>query len=379
MVVKLRLELKICQKISKKKIESLKILELNTSSLKNYLKVSYGVEEEELSLLHSKEKTLEDFLLEQVGLLKITGKKRKILEEFIWNLDEKGYLRVSLIELSKRSGVPIFEIRKCYELFKGLDPKGIGGKNLKEVLILQSEKGSNLEKILEKMSVELFNMNFIKISKKMNMNIEEIKVAIEPMRYFISYPRKNFGAYRVQETREEDIFYSNKDEIKLNDSYSYRVGEDDIAIKNIRVVEKINMALEMRELTLLSVSKYIVDSQKEFFNKGEMNSLKLEDIAIALGKSISTISRAIKDKTLNFNGKKYFLNEFLTNKVGKTTSYNIKRSIEKIIKYEEKKTPLSDEEVRKKLSEDKIEISRRTVAKYRDMMGILPRDKRRKY
>lgn len=261
----MKLELKISQKITKKKIESLKILELNTFYLKNYLKVSYGVEEGELSYLSRRERSLEEFLLEQIGLLKISREKIEVLEEFIWNLDEKGYLRLSLTDLAKRKRRSLKYVQECYETFKELDPRGIGGRDMREVLILQSEMGSVLRRILEDMYRELLDINFPKISRKLGISIEEIKEEIEPMRYFISYPRKNFAYSVPVETREDDIFLWEGMEVTLNKSYGYRVSEEDVQGKSIRVAEKINTALAMREATLLKVAKFIVEYQGDFF------------------------------------------------------------------------------------------------------------------
>ena len=375
----MRLELKISQKITKKKIESLKILELNTFHLKNYLKVNYGVEERELSHLSAREKSLEEFLLEQVGLLKVSGEKARILEEFIWNLDEKGYLRLSLMELAKRSRKGIKYIRECYEIFKELDPKGIGGKDMRECLILQSEEGSILRRILEDMYKELMDINFPKISKRLGITIEEIKGEIEPMRYFISYPRKNFAYSAPVEVREDDVFLGEGMKVTLNKSYGYRVSDEEVQGVNTRAVEKINTALSMREATLFKTVEFIVEHQRDFFTGEEMKPLKLEEIAEALGMSISTISRTIKDKNLKYLKERYKLKEFLTGKVGKSTRYNVKKEMQEIVAGEDNLNPLSDEEIRRKISEKGIEISRRTVGKYRNQMAIPPMSRRRRY
>ncbi len=375
----MKLELKISQKITKKKIESLKILELNTFHLRNYLKVNYGVEERELSYLARRERSLEEFLLEQVGLLKVSREKSGILEEFIWNLDEKGYLRLSLTDLAKKKRKSIEYIRECYETFKELDPRGIGGRDMREVLILQSEMGSILRRILEDMHRELLDINFPKISRKLGISIEEIKEEIEPMRYFISYPRKNFAYSVPVEIREDDIFLGEGMEVTLNKSYGYRVSEEDVQGKSIRVAEKINTALAMREATLLKVAKFIVEHQRSFFTGGEMEPLKLKDVAEVLGVSISTVSRTIRDKKLNHQGTRYNLKEFLTGQVGETTRHNIKRVVQEIVDSEDERNPLSDEEIRGKLSEMGVEISRRTVGKYRNQLDIPPMKKRRMY
>lgn len=375
----MKLELKISQKITKKRIESLKILELNTFYLRNYLKVNYGVEETELSYLSKRGKSLEEFLLEQVGFLKIPREKVGILEEFIWNLDEKGYLRLSLTELAKRSRKSIKYIRECYETFKGLDPKGIGGKDMREVLILQSEEGSVLRRILEEMYRELLDINFPKISKRLGVTIEEIKEEIEPMRYFTSYPRKNFACYAPVEIREDDIFLDENMGITLNSSYDYRVSEEEVQGRNLKLVEKINTALAMREATLFKVATSIVEHQRGFFTGGEMRPLKLEEVAEVLNISISTVSRTIRDKNLDYLGRRHNLKEFFTSQVGETSRHNIKRRLEEVVASEDRGNPLSDEKIRKRLAEIGIEVSRRTVGKYRSQLGILSVDRRRRY
>lgn len=375
----MKLELKISQKITKKKIESLKILELNTFHLKNYLKVNYGVEERELSYLSRRERSLEEFLLEQVGLLKISKERYEILEEFIWNLDEKGYLRLSFTDLAKKKRRSILYIRECYETFKALEPLGIGGRDMREVLILQSERGSILRGILEDMYRELMDINFPRISKRLEISIEKIKEEIEPMRYFISYPRKNFAYSVPVEIREDDIFLGEDLEVTLNSSYGYRVSEEDVQGGSVRTAEKINTALAMREATLLKVAKFIVEHQGDFFLGGEMKPLKLEDVAEPLDISISTVSRTIRDKRLNHQGTRYNLKDLFTNRVGETTSYTVKRVVQEIVDSEDKSNPLSDEEIRQKMTEKGMEISRRTVGKYRNQMEVPPMNRRRRY
>lgn len=375
----MKLELKISQKISKKKIESLKILELNTFHLKKYLKINYGVEERELSYLSQKERSLEEFLLEQAGLLKVTKEQAEILEEFIWNLDEKGYLRLSLTDLAKKKRKGLEYIRECYEIFKGLEPVGIGGRDMREVLIFQSERGSVLRRVLEDMYRELLDINFPKISKRLGISIGKIKEEIEPMRYFISYPRKNFAYSASAEIKEDDVFLGKGLEVVLNSSYGYRVSEDEVQGGSVRLAEKINTALTMREATLLKVAEFIVDHQKDFFTGREMKPLKLEDVAEVVGVSISTVSRTIRDKRLNHQGKRYDLKELFTSQVGETTKDNVKRVVQKIVDSEDKRDPLSDEEIRKKVSERGIEISRRTVGKYRNQLEIPPMNRRRRY
>ncbi len=375
----MRLELKMSQKISKKKIESLKILELNTFHLKKYLKINYGVEERELSYLSRKEKSLEEFLLEQAGLLKVTKEQAEILEEFIWNLNEKGYLRLSLTDLAKRKRKGLEYIRECYEIFKGLEPVGIGGRDMKEVLILQSERGSVLRRILEDMYRELLDINFPKISKRLGISIEKIKEEIEPMRYFISYPRKNFAYSVSAEIKEDDVFLGEDLEVSLNSSYRYRVSEEEVQGGSVRLAEKINIALAMRETTLLKVAEFIVGHQGEFFTGGEMKPLKLEEVAEVVGVSISTVSRTIRDKRLNHQGTRYKLKELFTSQVGETTRHNVKRVMQDIIGSEDKKNPLSDDEIRQKMSEKGVEISRRTVGKYRNQMEIPSMNRRRRY
>ncbi len=110
-----------------------------------------------------------------------------------------------------------------------------------------------------------------------------------------------------------------------------------------------------------------------------MKPLKLEDVAEPLGISISTVSRTIRDKRLNHQGTRYNLKDLFTNQIGETTRHNVKKVVQEIVGSEDKSNPLSDEEIRQKMSEMGVEISRRTVGKYRNQLDIPPMKKRRMY
>lgn len=393
----MRNELKIEINISQKMLKDLAVLEMNSNELYSYLSEFSNESlffhlpfEEKIYKEHSTTiDNLEEYLIRQIELMNIGKKEKTICLYFAENLDEKGYLKISFYELSQKYNIEKKILNKALELFKELEPKGIGAKDLREALIFQAKDFPLLKKILINYYQELSTMRFDKIAKKLDVSIDEVKKIIEPMRNFISYPRRDFSGQAQRQLRISDIIISDEFEIKLNKRYNFRLEAscDNKNFKKNRIfkreqkkAEAINESLEKRSTTLMRLAKFIIEYQENFFKGSSMKSLTQEKVAASLGIHISTVSRACRDKILEFKGKQYELKEFFPRKVGKhNSSWEIKKAIKELIDNEDKKNPYSDEDLRKELEKLGIKTARRTIAKYRDNMGIFRWRLRKKY
>ena len=353
--------------LNQKILQELKILEMNTFELFKYLEdfskksCFFTLPLEEDIYIEKTESVLEDYLLDQINLLNIEKKIKGICCHFVENLDDKGYLKVSFTEISQKYGIDIYSIKKSHKVFKGLEPKGIGARNLKEALIVQAEEFPDLEEVLLCAYEDLISMRIDKVGKKLGISIERVKEIISPMREFISYPRRDFAGKIMAHTRTSDIIVSGNLKVSLNKKYDLRIEEaseysnygssSSLYKKEKRVAFTINLALEKRKKTLLNLGEFIVNYQKDYFNGGSMKPLIQEKIAETLNVSTSTISRACKDKVLEYRGKQFEMKEFFPRKVAAdNSSWEVKRMIKELIDNEDRRSPLSDEDIKKDLS-----------------------------
>ncbi len=368
------------QMLSQKNIKKLKILEMNTHELNNFLwefKNENFIPTTELmdEIYDKKEESLEEFLWDQLRFLKIGRLEKEICRHFVEMLDDKGYLNISLNAVAKKFKTTIFKVKEVKKILETLEPAGIGAGNLKEAIIIQSRNYEELKKISPKVWDDILDMRLDRAATKLDISMTDLKDLIDPVRTFISYPRKDFSSKKAV-IQSSDIIISNELTLTLDKRYKYQFDGDDLSKflskKKIKEINLINIALEERRKTLLNIAGIILKRQRGFFKGGYMNPLKLSDLAEELGLHISTISRACKDKILEYNCKQYRLNDFFVGEAAwGCSSQRLSVEIQRLVDTEDKSIPHSDEEIRKRLEEQEIKVARRTVTKYRERLGIL--------
>lgn len=368
------------QMLSQKNIRKLKFLEMNTDEMNRFLwefKNENFIPTTELmdEVYNKKDESLEEFLWDQLRFLKISRLEKDICRYFIESLDDKGYLNISLNSAAKKFKTTIFKIKEVKKILETLEPRGVGAGNLKEAIIIQSRSYEELKKISPKIWEDILDMRLDRAATKLDISMDDLKVLIAPVRSFISYPRRDFSGKKAV-IQSSDIMISNKLILTLDKRYEYQFDGGDLSQflskKKLKEINLINIALEERKKTLLNIGKIILKRQMEFFKGGYMVPLKLSDVAEELGLHISTISRACKDKILEYNYKQYRLNDFFVGEVGEGfSSQRLSVEIQRVVDREDKLYPYSDEEIRKILEQKEIKIARRTVTKYREKLGIL--------
>lgn len=381
---------------------SMNILQMSSSKLKEYLEqeattnpaieINYintptykSSSEDNTSPLDfvSKEETLIDFLIEQLSYLKLSTKIKNICFFIINNLDSRGYLAISKIEIKKLLNISTLQLNEAFKIIYTLDPIGIGAENLKDCLKIQLKfKGiddSKLFLLIDQYLEEIANQNFELISKELKISKEQILEYLNLIRTLSPIPARGYlvdtdSNYIVPEARIEIknnklIFTINENAIpKININTSY-INSENANQKSIYTAINIMKCLEKRYQTLTKILELLLIKQKEFFFKGEkyLKTLTLKDLAKELSLHESTISRAIKDKYLDtpqgiISMKSLFIID--------SKSIEIKNIIIELINSENKKAPLSDEKISLFLKNKGFEIARRTVAKYREELGF---------
>ena len=352
--------------------------------------------------VEKKAQSLYDYLMDQVKLTMRKTPIRDMVVYFISQLDQNGYLKADLEKLSKEKGIDKVLMLDALTLLQQLDPPGTGARNLQECLILQVQYDSsaplNAEKILKEDFEDFTNRKWSKIAKKHCISIEDVQKILDYVQTLSPAPgaiydqsevgyiepdlvieKKLDGSLEVKLTKESNP------EIRFKKEYyeSLKNSSDKHVLDYLKEkrheFEKIQEDVLMRGNTLLRLGRLIVERQHDFFTESNrpLKPFLLRDAAQKLQLHESTISRAVSGKYLLYEGKVMELKEFFSRAVsyarenGENVSADeIQQKIRLIVEKEDKKNPLSDQKIVDKMKEEGLKVSRRTLAKYRERLGI---------
>jgi len=356
--------------------------------------------------------SLTDHLMWQLKLSRITDAEMKIGEQIIGNLDNNGYLVASIEEIAKQEGVEESFVEGVLKKIQEFDPPGIAARDIKECLLIQARILGVLtplgESIINEHLKDLETKNYSNISRKLKVPMSEVLQAVCIISSMDPKPGSVYTEERI-DTITPDVYVSKAGEeykIILNDdglpklrisnfykeimggSNTYPDAEN--SRKYIR--ERMQSAtwliksIQQRQRTIYKVTESILKLQRDFFNYG-INYLKplvLRDIADDVEMHESTISRVVTNKYMHTPRGIFELKYFFSSRIQKTSgdavaSKSVKEEIKKIVSAENPKKPYSDSDIVDLLKKSGISIARRTVAKYREMMRVLPSSKRKKY
>ena len=387
--------------------------------LSNYLNNRYDENynyqynnEDEISVFNfiSDKKSLKDYLHEQLGEIKSDIKIKKVVSYMIESLDSKGYLENTLQEISSELGIDEDICQNALETLQSLEPCGIGARDIKECLLIQlKDKGildENIQEIILKYLEYIADCKYNYIAKELKITPKEVQAYGDIIKGL--EPKPSRGYYTGEEVK---FIIPDAYIVKIGDKYNVIMNKDiipNITINNLYkqeilngknkkeveyVKEKVNNAIglindiEQRNNTILKLLECIVKKQKAYFENGKeyLKPMTLKDLADELSIHESTVSRAIKDKyILTSRGtvkiKDLFCNGIVSSRVNgeDVSTNNIKNKIKQLIKLENKNKPLSDQAICDLLNKEYIDISRRTVAKYREELGIKSSSKRKR-
>ena len=358
----------------------------------------------------SRDETLTDHLLLQLSLSKIKSDEAAIGRYIIEAIDDNGYLTMSLEEVAEALGEDIEKVDHVLDVIQNFDPVGVGARDLRECLVIQlSARGmltDEIEYVIYNMLEELANKKFAVIAKQLGLKKEDIQELSDLIKTLDPKPGRAYGSGKETNYIVPDIILENhhgefelssnfksSPKLRVSSYYDKLVQEaaHDGELKKY-INEKFNSAvwliksIEQRRRTIYDVSEAIFKHQEEFFQKGEkyLKPLTLRQIAEELGIHESTVSRTINGKYIQsprgiYELKYFFSTGISTGDGGSVSSSSIKSVIKDLIKSEDEKKPYSDQEIADILKRRDIEISRRTVAKYRESLGILSSSKRKRF
>lgn len=369
--------------------------------------------EDEVSVFNfiSDKKSLKDYLHEQLGEVKSDIKIKKIVSYMIESLDSRGYLENTLEEICNDLGVNKEVGKNALKILQSLEPCGIGARNLKECLLIQLKNKGILDEIIKEIILKyleyIADCKYNYIAKELKITPKKVQAYGDIIKTLEPKPARGYytgeeikfiipDAYIVK-IRGEYSVIMNKDiipNITINNLYKQEIlnGKNKREVEYVK--EKVNDAInlinnvEQRNTTILKLLECIVKKQKEYFENGQeyLKPMTLRDLADEMGFHESTVSRAIKDKyILTSRGtvkiKDLFCNGIVSCGInGDDVSTNtIKNKIKKLVKLENKSKPLSDQAICDLLNKEDIVISRRTVAKYREELGIKSSAKRKRF
>ncbi|PIU51935.1 RNA polymerase sigma-54 factor [Candidatus Desantisbacteria bacterium CG07_land_8_20_14_0_80_39_15] len=349
--------------------------------------------------------SLHEYLMEQLSFNVKDFKKLKIGEFLIGNINERGYLCITVEDASQILKTDTELVEKTLKIIQGLDPPGVGARNLSECLLIQLKNlhlddgciklaQQMVERHLEDLAMGKFN----KIAKDLNAKEEDIRNINQKISRFNPHPGETYGQSRTRNVMPDIIVRQENGDyevvvnsgliprLHINPLYQKMLLEKNPSAKKY-LRGKMNSALFLikalgqRQELLYKISLSLVKIQRDFLDKGVgyLKSLNMEEMAKIQQVHPSTISRAIADKYIQTPRGIFPFKFFFSQAVNGSdvSSNSIKKRIDSLVKGEDKSRPLSDLKIAKKLKEEGFNLSRRTVAKYRQDLNIPSTLKRR--
>ncbi len=355
--------------------------------------------------------SLHDHLMWQMGLGGFNEDEQHMLAILISYVDDDGYVKTPIAEIASEEGATEQDLVEMLPFLQEFDPAGVGARDLKECLLIQAkhieEDTNDLVQLINEHIKDLEKKNYVGIAKAMNLPIEDV---IEMCKIIYTMDPKPGRAYMPQDTQfvTPDVYV-----YKVGDEYMVALNEDGLPrlrisnlYKNILkgdqqtssqetaqnyIQDKLRSAvwliksIHQRQRTIYKVTESIVKHQQDFFEKGPgfIKPMILRDIANDIGMHESTVSRVTTNKYVHTPRGIFELKYFFNSGISKTdgdslASESVKLKIKNLVGDEDPKNPLSDQKIVELLKKDGIQIARRTVAKYRDVLRILPSSKRKK-
>jgi RNA polymerase sigma-54 factor len=350
--------------------------------------------------------SLTEHLLWQLRMYDLEPEEESVTALLIGNMDKDGYLQLAIEDIAFQSGQDFEVVERALRRIQELDPPGVGARDLQECLLLQlraqGQQDSLLGLIVRDHLDLLEGRRFDKIAKELNVTVDEVVAAAGTISTLEPKPGRNFG--------EGDVRYITPDVFvhKLGDDYVVTLNDEGLPRLRVSsyyrqvlngagggeakkyIQEKMRAAawliksIQQRQSTLFKVTSSIVKFQRDFLDKGiaHLKPLVLKDVALDIEMHESTVSRATANKYVHtsqgiFELKYFFTSSLKSGDGDEVSAESVKDRIRAIIGQEDSREPLSDQRIAQMLAKENVDIARRTVAKYREMMGILPSSKRR--
>jgi len=374
----------------------------------NIFRESEQAESPDYELFTPSRSTLSDHLNWQLLMLEPSSEEKRIGSMIIGNLNSFGYLDVSVEEIARMTGSDPVAVESMLKRIQEFDPPGICARNLSECLLIQIRQFGIDDPIIEKIASnhirDLANKRYKAIAQALGTDVKIVKTAVAVIKQLDPRPADRYT--------DVDHIYITPDVYvyKDGDDYAVRLNDDSIPPlyingyyrkmvkrsghitkgarsylrERLRSAQWLIKSIRQRQQTIYNVTKSIVKFQRDFFDHGiaHLKPLILRDVAEDIGMHESTVSRVTTNKYAHTPHGIFELKFFFNSSIGRDNgdpiaSVSVKEKIRQIIAKEDPKKPMSDNRIVELLSGSGIRIARRTVAKYREMMGILPSSKRK--
>jgi RNA polymerase sigma-54 factor len=352
--------------------------------------------------------TLYDHLRSQLSISVIPDRIREVADIIVGNLDEDGYLTASLDEISQSEQCDMAELEEALKAVHGLDPAGVGARNLRECLLLQIESRNGRGGVAWQIVTNHLKLvelrDYRELSKVLGRPLEHVEIAVAAIRRLNPRPGLRYSGsgarviepdvYIFKEGDDYVIQMNDEDvpQLRLNANYRRMLERDNGASKEVRnyVKERYTSAIqlmkniEQRKQTILKVCQCIVQRQGDFLSLGidQLKPMMIKEVAEEVGVHPSTVSRAVASKYAHTPQGvfelRYFFSEAVQGPSGSAMPLLIlKRKVKKMIDEEDRTHPLTDDHITSLLQAEGIDVTRRTVAKYREDMKIPSTHQRR--
>ena len=355
------------------------------------------------------EETLQQHLMGQLNQTALAANDRKAAEIIVGNIDDNGFLQSTPEEMSLTSGIPKEDFEKMLALIQSFYPPGVGARDLCECLLIQLQrdgKQNSLEyKILSEHMEDLGKRRFPEIARRMGTGVEQVQKGANNIARLNPRPGQAFSAapqnYVLPDVTVEKVngdyqIILNNEQIphlRISNTYKDIIAQDnngsevkDYVRDKIRSGKFLIRSIHQRQQTISNIAHQIVSRQRDFFEHGtsQLKPMTMGEIAEAVGVHETTVSRAVSGKYMAtpqgvFEMKYFFTPGYQTATGESMSNTSVKEAILDLVKHEDGNAPLSDQEIVEILRARGIPIARRTVAKYRTELNILPSNMRRKY
>jgi RNA polymerase sigma-54 factor len=353
--------------------------------------------------------SLQEILLEQARESNLTPEQHPIAELLIGNIDDHAYLKSTLEELAQSTNLPVEKIQAVLTVIQTFDPPGVGARDLQECLMRQLERTGQEDsieyRIIRDHMEALGKRRIPEIARSLGLDVEDVQDAIgriarlepRPGRAFLSDSNQYIlPEVFVQRSGDDFVVTTNNDHIphlRISNTYKDLMAQSGNSAdvlnyirEKIRAGKFLIKSLHQRQQTILNIGMEIVRRQRDFMEKGVslLKPLTMVQVAEAVGVHETTVSRAVSGKYMQtpqgiFEMKYFFTAGIQTASGEGMSNTSVKDMISDMFKKEDNTKPLSDQEIVRMLQEKGIVIARRTVAKYRSELNILPSNLRKVY
>ena len=407
------LELHQKQQMSQSQIQSLHILSLDNGELSEFLQNEYienpildhtasgssftVSETQDFDIPEEATDMVKTYLLDQLNQNDYTESEWRTMNFMIDCLDSGGFFRISFEEVSALLAIPLEEIKTCYETLSGLEPVGIFSRSLPECLLRQldflGKRTPVMEKIIQNHLDDIALGHISTVSRSLHISTAEVRKHIAVIRNLNSKPLQGFSTEKIEYITPDIIVtcQGNQWDIRLNDDWVGNYSLNDYYVRMLRGTKDpqlkeyfqqkyercrfIIASIEQRRNTMIRITESILSRQPEFLkNHGFLRPMTMNEVAEDIGMHVSTVSRGVKGKYLQFPCGIISMKSLFSGSSpaagAQVSAVDIKGILKEMVSREDPKKPFSDQKLSLLLKEKGFSISRRTVAKYREQMGI---------